>query len=208
MLIQAVNGTTPEHAICGTPGLTTEPEAELRAGTGVGGLILSSNAALDYPSSPSNLVHSTIIGGCPEPTPLIPGAIGDLIVSAVLELVWPSTLLRLVSCSKRLLRSLTHETVIKSVLLRGGASARSRESLGHVIRLAREGRIFAPSPLRLLRLCCGKFCERLSCGAAANIVRPDYGVFYCWGCTTSNTFEFKTNTLKYDVLFSPPRLAF
>ena len=38
--------------------------------------------------------------------------------------------------------------------------------------------------MRLLRLCYGKRCEYRSCNNTVNLVRPEFGMFYCSDCLT------------------------
>eukprot|EP01035_Chromulina_nebulosa_P029618 gene29618-39276_t len=40
------------------------------------------------------------------------------------------------------------------------------------------------SPMRLLHLCYGKRCEYRSCNNTINLVRPEFGMFYCSDCLT------------------------
>ena len=115
-----------------------------------------------------------------------PPGLADDIILELFDCLAPSPLLALVACSKQLAQALTHEHVLKSVLLHGG-SATARKTLRIMMGLLSERQIFTPSALRLLRLACGKTCERIvpdgtACNRRPPGVRPDYGVFWCWPC--------------------------
>ncbi|KAJ3210523.1 hypothetical protein HDU67_005229 [Dinochytrium kinnereticum] len=127
------------------------------------------------------------------------------------EYLGPKELLRLANTCRLAQTWITHELAIRSILCHG--SKNGMKSLDTVIRLARNGKIWFPSPLRLLRVSLGKRCERgttllhdmlgrttrgQTCGMELNFARPDYGVFFCWGCTQEMTTQVK-RTRKADL---------
>ena len=85
-------------------------------------------------------------------------------------------------CSKGLRELLTYEIVFQSVLLRGGNSGYSRKTLESIMNLTRSGKIYIPSPMRILRLCCGKRCESIGCSNRVPSVQADFGIFLCKDC--------------------------
>ena len=95
-------------------------------------------------------------------------------------------------CSKAHRELLTYEIVFQSVLLRGGRTWNSRETLHLTLRQARIGCIYMPSPMRLLRLCCGKRCERRGCTNTVSYVRQ-FGMCFCSRCLEAHgTHEIST----------------
>lgn len=130
-----------------------------------------------------------------------PEDISGIILLQIFEFIWPLQLLKLVTCSKELMKMITHEQVIQSVMLRGGNSGHSRKTLEYIIELSRKGSIWPPSPLRLLALCCGKHCEKKGCKTRVYNVRPMYGVFYCWSCLLMSTQEVENGLVTRNPLF-------
>ena len=128
------------------------------------------------------------------------------IILELFDFLGPAPLLQYAQCSKHLRRSLTHDTVLQSVLLRGG-SPTARKSLESLMTLLRKGRIYTPSPVRLLRLACGKVCER-GCGKRPPGVRPDFGVFFCFDCVCSHgTVEVRNRDPAWRAIREHPRAA-
>ena len=111
-----------------------------------------------------------------------PGSTDSVLWSCVLSYLWSSELLSLLRCSKGHRELLTYEIVFQSVMLRGGHSGNSRTTLQIIMNLAKIGKIYVPSPMRLLRLCCGKRCENSGCTNMVSHVRPEFGMFFCWNC--------------------------
>ncbi len=126
-----------------------------------------------------------------------------LLVDCVAHLP-PRALLVVSSASKVMQRVVTYEVVVRSVLLKGGEHG--KKTLRCMMELmcggsaypddpsmkcVPGGRIWIPSPLRLLRLVLGKRCEIAGCKAGlwkggkrsmgpearVNNVRPEWGVF-------------------------------
>ena len=124
----------------------------------------------------------------------------------ILPLLPPRTLLAAAICSREVMARLSPETVVRSVLISGGEHGKA--TLRSILELvcgqkafpdswspyreACEGRIWIPSPLRLLRLCLGRTCEMPRCSQKVNHVRPEWGLFACWSCTLGSTLEVKS----------------
>lgn len=107
--------------------------------------------------------------------------------------------------------------VVHAALFAGGNTKRSFNELYKLI-LSRS--IFPPSPLRLLRLACGKRCEiclnqvRRPCNNSVSYVRKGFGVFTCWRCTCHRQFSkgfrkvgehFTQNRKLYNVILDYPQ---
>ena len=128
-----------------------------------------------------------------------PNVMGD----HMLPLLPPRTLLAAAICSREVMARLSHETVVRSVLISGGGHGKTtlRSILALVcgqkafpdswppFRETSQGRIWIPSPLRLLRLCLGRTCEMPRCSGKVNHIRPEWGLFACWPCTLNSTLE-------------------
>ena len=111
----------------------------------------------------------------------------------------------------------TIEMVVRATLFRGG---NAKKSLDELLPLIKDRSIYPPSPLRLLRLSCGKRCE-LCLNAVkyehTNTVyhtRKGYGLMTCWRCTTKrqkskawkkDTKEFAANRDVYNAIFDHRR---
>ncbi|KAI8852152.1 hypothetical protein BC829DRAFT_385271 [Chytridium lagenaria] len=112
----------------------------------------------------------------------------------------PWDLVRL-SITSRLARTwLTYELVFRSILCHGTKSG--QKSLDIIMSLARSGKIWVPSPQRLLRIAIARRCERGTiifktpgggkirgrpCPAEVHHARQDYGLMLCWNCTQELT---------------------
>ena len=121
-----------------------------------------------------------------------PGSTESVLWTSVLSYLWSGELLLLMRCSKGHRELLTYEIVFQSVLLRGGRSWNSRATLALILRQARIGCIYMPSPMRLLRLCCGKRCERRGCTNTVSYVRQ-FGMCFCSRCLEAHgTQEIST----------------
>ena len=91
-------------------------------------------------------------------------------------------LLNLVLAKKAFLHNLQHEHVIRAALNQEG---RPRETIKGLLPLIRERKIWIPSPLRLLRLCNGRLCERCSTNKVRfgdNDSSRACGVLFCDSC--------------------------
>ena len=110
------------------------------------------------------------------------GSMESVLWSCVLRYTWSGDVLTLMQCSKGLRELLTYEIVFQSVLLRGGNSGYSRKTLESIMNLTRSGKIYIPSPMRILRLCCGKRCESIGCSNRVPSVQADFGIFLCKDC--------------------------
>ena len=131
-----------------------------------------------------------------------PNVMGD----HMLPLLPPRQLLAAAICSREVMARLSHETVVRSVLISGGGHGKTtlRSILALVcgqkafpdswppFRETSQGRIWIPSPLRLLRLCLGRTCEMPRCSGKVNHIRPEWGLFACWPCTLNSTLEVKS----------------
>uniref|UniRef100_A0A0G4F445 F-box domain-containing protein n=1 Tax=Chromera velia CCMP2878 TaxID=1169474 RepID=A0A0G4F445_9ALVE len=91
----------------------------------------------------------------------------------------PRELLRVVSTSKELQSRLTHEQVIRSIMLRG-TGVYARQSLHLLCDGLQDRTLFVPSPLRLLRIANGRRCEVAGCTNTVQHLRPTFGLFICW----------------------------
>ncbi|KAJ3404151.1 hypothetical protein HDV05_007319, partial [Chytridiales sp. JEL 0842] len=84
----------------------------------------------------------------------------DLIIYLSAKFMRPRELLNLASTCKRASQWLTYDVVLESVLHFGSISG--RKSVEMVLELCKNGSIWTPSPLRLLRLSLAKRCESAS----------------------------------------------
>ena len=115
-------------------------------------------------------------------------------LGVVMEFLAPKELYRLAFTSKSLLQRVTTRMVVRSAMMSGGNAAKT---INELHPLMKAGSISLPSPARLLRLVNGKTCEQACCMAKVNHVRPGYGVFLCWECTTQwYTKAFKTTWVR------------
>jgi len=78
---------------------------------------------------------------------------------------------------------LKHEHVVQSAMMSGG---HAKTSIDRLVRLIKKRRIWIPSPLRMLRLTVGKYCEKCK-ENKVNIVSEHFGVFYCCQHCITNT---------------------
>ena len=106
----------------------------------------------------------------------------------LLQRLPPQQLLSLSQCNHMLSMLVKYSEVLRSVMFCGSNS--SWTSLTSIMNLIRKGQIHFPSPLRLLRLCLGKCCEKCIYRSIRK-VRPQYGLFMCWNCTTDPSQSFK-----------------
>lgn len=106
----------------------------------------------------------------------------DDILTTVFAYLEPQALLRAATCSRRTLRLLSLDHVVKAVLARGTSTGLA--NVQNTIKLLRARSIFPPSPLRLLRLACARKCENRFCTASARpkCAREEFGLFWCWPC--------------------------
>ena len=125
----------------------------------------------------------------------------NILKNGILELLPPRTLLAAATCSREVMARLTHDMVVASVLI--SSKERGKITLKHIVELVcgqktslgtflPGGRIWVPSPLRLLRLCQGRTCEMPHCSATVHQIRPEWGLFACWACTQQSTLEVKS----------------
>lgn len=111
----------------------------------------------------------------------------DFCLSLVLSMIGNARdLFRLAFCSKRLVSVVEHEHVVRAAILSGDKKVRA--AVRDVVSLAHERKIFAPSPIRLLRFVNGKTCEGRSKHGmprgcrCRNQGEAKFGVFFCRDC--------------------------
>jgi len=126
-----------------------------------------------------------LTGGC---------SFGDMdALGIVMEFLAPKELYNLAFSSNLLLEKLTTRMVVRSAMISGG---HARTTMNELYPLMKAGSIHSPSPARLLRLVNGKKCEACH-REKVNHVRPGYGVFICWDCTTKRfTKAVKTSWVR------------
>ena len=100
----------------------------------------------------------------------------------VMEMLPPRSLYNIALTCKSLRQMVTTKMVVSSALIHGGNAKKTMEEL---YALMSNHSMHIPSPLRLLRLANGKYCE--FCPAKTNHVRPGVGVFACWDCLVSGS---------------------
>jgi hypothetical protein len=100
----------------------------------------------------------------------------------VMEMLPPRSLYNIALTCKSLRQMVTTKMVVSSALIHGGNAKKTIEEL---YALMSNHSMHVPSPLRLLRLANGKYCE--FCPAKTNHVRPGVGVFACWDCLVSGS---------------------
>jgi hypothetical protein len=158
----------------------------------------------------------TAAGGAAAEVPHIPI---EILIEKILPRVPPSILLRIASCSKELLRSLTYDTVLSSAVF-AKPNSRGAKNLRMTIELLGAGQIWVPSPVRVLRLLAARTCEltaHRAPGAAAGAAVPvqckgklDFlrswcGVHACWSCTQAQ--RTTTSSKRTRALRCHPRTA-
>jgi hypothetical protein len=118
-------------------------------------------------------------------------------ILTIFEFCSPLDLLSISSTSKELISRLTYLHVLRSSLMRGGVFHRT--SLAVIINLCRTGKIFIPSPIRLLRLVNGHHCEKAGCTlkishSTPNLGLTNFGLCFCHSCTMNslNRLDLKT----------------
>mmetsp|Transcript_25109 Transcript_25109/g.51050 ORF Transcript_25109/g.51050 Transcript_25109/m.51050 type:complete len:514 (-) Transcript_25109:822-2363(-) len=129
----------------------------------------------------------------------------------VMEFLSPRELFNAAFSCKTLRGVVTTHMVVKSAIVHGRHAKRTMEEL---YALMTSHSIHVPSPLRLLRLSCGKRCE-ICCLGNVNFVRPRLGLFACWDCVTEwltkawNTkwVRYGRNENAYEAVFRNPRVA-
>eukprot|EP00580_Thalassiosira_gravida_P017023 CAMPEP_0201668484 /NCGR_PEP_ID=MMETSP0494-20130426/19676_1 /ASSEMBLY_ACC=CAM_ASM_000839 /TAXON_ID=420259 /ORGANISM="Thalassiosira gravida, Strain GMp14c1" /LENGTH=588 /DNA_ID=CAMNT_0048148885 /DNA_START=109 /DNA_END=1872 /DNA_ORIENTATION=- len=140
----------------------------------------------------------------------------------VMSFLHPRDLFHASFTCKTLRDMVTTKMVVQSALIHGGHAMKTMDEL-HALISSRS--IHVPSPMRLLRLACGKVCE-FCISAKVNHVRPSLGVFACWECVTNRSArqglfgltkpwkrgwvrysKNQENRDKYDAIFEHPRIA-
>ena len=115
-------------------------------------------------------------------------------ISNVFVCLSPKDLLLISSTCKELIGRLNYDHVLRSSLLRGDATHRT--SLELIIELCRSGKIYIPSPIRLLRLMNGCRCELPSCRNTQKISdtseKLKFGLYICSKCYPKGGLNFKT----------------
>ena len=99
-------------------------------------------------------------------------------LQVVMDYLAPRELFRLAFSSKELMNSVTTKTIVRSALLHGSRPKRTVEVLAPLMK---NYSIDAPSPLRLLRLVNGDYCEHPDCVNRCYHVKKS-GNFYCSDC--------------------------
>jgi hypothetical protein len=121
------------------------------------------------------------------------GNLDPLTYNVLFSFLDVKSLFRVTFCSKVLMRVVSHEHVVRSAVFSGG---NVKYTMHAIVALIQKNSIVVPSPLRMLRLTNGRYCERGSeCDAwrtakerkKVRAVRADYGVFFCSECVTSCT---------------------
>jgi len=113
------------------------------------------------------------------------------ILGLVFRFLAPRDLLNISQVNRNLRSSIRTREVVISGLFHGGNAAKS---IRNMIPLLKNKAIYCPSPMRLLRLTCGKKCEfcfgkhvnqskkhLFGTGRPAYVRKP-WGVFACWHC--------------------------
>ena len=103
-------------------------------------------------------------------------------------------MLRFAFCSKEYGARLSYKQVVRSALMTGG---RAKQNMERIVPLIEARKIWVPSPQRLLRLMCGKRCERCH-KKQVNLVEKSFGVFYCFDtCIKATTKQVSPNSKKW-----------
>mmetsp|Transcript_26949 Transcript_26949/g.65440 ORF Transcript_26949/g.65440 Transcript_26949/m.65440 type:complete len:593 (-) Transcript_26949:121-1899(-) len=105
------------------------------------------------------------------------------VVSQLFSFLDPRSLLRFSCVNKDFSSLLTYEHVVRAAMMRGGFGATSLERM---VLLINHGLIWVPSPIRLLRVVCGKRCEKCSDGSP-RYASASFGVFLCDKCIEACT---------------------
>ncbi|CAJ1963757.1 unnamed protein product [Cylindrotheca closterium] len=107
---------------------------------------------------------------------------GTDVVSDIFSFLDVRQLLRFVCVSKEFKSLLTYDHVLRATMLSGGFPL---TSLDRIIPPIKNRSIWIPSPVRLLRMVCGKRCEE--CGEKTRFVCESFGVFLCNKCLEKST---------------------
>eukprot|EP00547_Thalassionema_nitzschioides_P002011 CAMPEP_0194205550 /NCGR_PEP_ID=MMETSP0156-20130528/4796_1 /TAXON_ID=33649 /ORGANISM="Thalassionema nitzschioides, Strain L26-B" /LENGTH=543 /DNA_ID=CAMNT_0038931853 /DNA_START=604 /DNA_END=2235 /DNA_ORIENTATION=+ len=100
------------------------------------------------------------------------------IFTIILAHLDPQSLLRLASISSEMMNLLSHQLVIRNSVLQGGDNARINIQ-GLLANLQRKF-IYMPSPIRMLRIVNGTFCECHGCHA--RVASLTTGLLFCEDC--------------------------
>ena len=110
---------------------------------------------------------------------------GD-ILPAILSFLNPRDLYQLTKCCKAFtdpkMKLLDYKVVMHSAML---ADERTYRTIENIIPCIKDRSIWTPSPLRLLRLVNGRFCEKCNNFPVASSLSGEMGVFFCYKCLHS-----------------------
>ncbi|CAJ1966361.1 unnamed protein product [Cylindrotheca closterium] len=104
------------------------------------------------------------------------------IVSQLFSFLDTRSLLKFSCLNKEFMSLLTYHHVVRAAMMQGGFGAQSLERL---VRILECFDIWVPSPTRLLRIVCGKRCEK--CFDSTRYVSASFGVFLCDNCIVTCT---------------------
>ena len=102
------------------------------------------------------------------------------VLSQVAAYLEPRELFNLVFLNRKVMETLTIETVMKSAMMTGG---HAMTTLEEILVLLNATSIYSPSAVRLLRLINGIRCEICN-ERCVNHARKGYAIFVCWHCVT------------------------
>lgn len=114
------------------------------------------------------------------------------IYSGVFKFLASRDLLSLLSSSKAIRNTLTYCDVIPRLVLRLSAKALPRQSLDGIYEAVLDCRIYCPSPIRLLRVSLGLFCEIPHCSNKVQTVKKAFGLFVCKTCRETKGSIFRS----------------
>ncbi len=142
----------------------------------------------------------------------------------VLPFLAPRKILRLTMSCRQWRSKIEWDVALRSALL--GSTENGHNNVCKLLELAQAGRIWKPSPLRLLQVSCGVRCELLDCGGTfrkrgkpsktlnrnpVRLIRSDYGIFACWECTQNklshNVARYKRDRILCGDIHQHPRAA-
>lgn len=106
------------------------------------------------------------------------------VLSQVVDFLDLRSLYKFAVASKSCMEILQPYHVVRAALYRGG---HAKTNLERILCLLRSKKILVPSPMRLLRLCVGKYCEHCQ-DRRVNYVSKYFGVFFCKDCLERGGF--------------------
>jgi len=119
------------------------------------------------------------------------------VLSYIVAFLDVKSLYKFTMTSKTCFEMLRPNQVVRAALYRGG---HSKTNIERIMDLVRKKKILVPSPIRMLRICIGRTCERCQT-KRVNFVSKHFGVFFCKDCLENGGYVKMLR--RYDSSFYP-----